>query len=103
MKTYIDKECKCYTTNTDKNFREFDIEFFNGKCKIFIEGHRYCPNGECYTRDDGEIFYGEMITPWKPYTELDAAQREYEQQLLAKYKIKENELNDSYQEGVNSI
>lgn len=110
MKTYIDNECKCHTANQDGNFREFDIEFFNGKCQTFIEGHRYCPNGECYTRDDGEVFYGEMITPWKSYDELDAAQREYEREQLEESvaKIKEletmqEELNESYTEGVNSI
>ena len=26
-----------------------------------------------------------MITPWKPHSELDGAQRAYEQKLLAEY------------------
>ena len=36
-------------------------------------------------REDGVEFPGEMIAPWKPYAELDAAQRAYEQQLLTEY------------------
>lgn len=88
MKIYIDKECKCHTTNPYGTFREVKMtprltEFFNGKCQTFIEGHRYCPGGESYTRDDGEVFYGECIVPWKSYDELDSAQREYERELIA--------------------
>ena len=84
-KVYIDKFCKCHTDNPDGIFREFDIPKFDGKCKTFIEGHRYCPKGESYVRDDGEVFYGEQLTVWKDYSELDNAQREYERQLLAEY------------------
>lgn len=85
MKIYIDSDCKCHTTNLDGTFREFEVPWFDGKCKTFIEGHRYCPEGESYVRDDGEVFYGEQITAWKPYSELDSAQREYERQLIAEY------------------
>lgn len=83
MKIYIDSEFKCHTTNTDGTFREVETDFFNGKCQIFIEGYRFVPSGECWTRADGEVFTGEMIAPWKDYAELDAAQRNYEQQLIA--------------------
>lgn len=110
MKIYIDKECKCYTTNPDGAFREFDVPFFDGKCKAFIEGYRYCPEDESYIRDDGEVFRGECITLWEPYSELDSAQREYEKQQIVEYTeelktLKNNiqELNISYNEGVNSI
>ena len=100
MKIYIDSEFKCHTTNPDGAFREFDVPYFDGKCKTFIEGYRYCPEGESYPRDDGEVFYGECVAPWKPYEELDAAQREYEQVKLAQY---EQELPQAYLDGVNSI
>ena len=83
MKICIDSEYHCHTTNPDGTFREIETEFFNGKCQTFIEGYRYVPSGESYTREDGEIFTGEMIAPWKPYDELDAAQREYEREKLA--------------------
>jgi len=32
------------------------------------------------SRADGVVFTGEMIAPWKPWAELDAAQREYERE-----------------------
>jgi hypothetical protein len=85
MKIYIDSECKCHTVNTDNAFREFDVPFFDGKCQTFIEGYRYCPAGESYSREDGEVFHGECVVPWKDYSELDAAQREYERQQLVEY------------------
>ena len=59
MKIYIDEEKKCHATNPEGTFREFELEFFDGKCQTFIEGHRYCPKDESYTRDDGEVFHGE--------------------------------------------
>lgn len=82
---YIDSECHCHTTNPDGAYREYDVPFFDGKCCTFVEGHRYCPKGESYTREDGKVFNGECITPWKPLNELDSAQREYERALLAEY------------------
>jgi hypothetical protein len=92
MKTiYIDSECRCHTTNPEGNFREIVLSdnarvFFTDKCTAFIEGYRLKPEGETWVREDGEVFSGgEMITPWKPYDELDAAQREYEWQKLAEY------------------
>ena len=100
MKIYIDTECKCHTTNPDGEYREFEIPFFNGKCDAFIEGYRYCPEGESYIRDDEKVFYGECVVPWKPYYELDTAQREYERSKLAQY---EQELPQAYLDGVNSI
>lgn len=109
-KIYIDAEFKCHTTNPDGTFREIVLSenaraFFAGKCKTFIEGYRYCPEDESYVRDDGEVFYGEQITPWKDLEELDAAQREYEQQLIAEYEsssILTADLQKAYDEGVAS-
>ena len=95
MKTiYIDSDFKCHTTNPDGAFREFDLVFFDGKCDAFIEGYLYVPSGEAWTRSDGEVFRGEMITPWKDYGQLDAAQRQYEQDMA--------DLQEAYQEGVNT-
>ena len=87
MKTiYIDSEYLCHTTNPDGALREIETDFFDGKCAEFIEGYRFVPQGESWTREDGMVFRGEMIAPWKPYTELDAAQREYEREQLADMK-----------------
>ena len=103
MKVYIDSDFKCHTINLNNIFNEYENSFFNGKCDTFIEGYRFIPTGETWVRSDGKIFSGEMITPWKPYSELDAAQRKYEQQLLQEYKTEKEELNASYNEGINSI
>lgn len=92
MKIYIDSDCKCHTTNPDSNYREFDVPFFDGKCQTFIEGYRYCPEDESYIREDCEVFYGECIVPWKPFSELDSAQRAYERQLITEYEALINEL-----------
>ena len=86
MKTiYIDSAFKCHTTNPDGVYREFEVSFFDGKCDAFIEGYRYVPSGESWTRPDGTVFQGEMIAPWKPFDEIDSAQREYERRLLVEY------------------
>lgn len=83
---YIDSDFKCHTTNTDGTFREVEAPYFDGKCAAFIEGYRFVPAGETWTRSDGVIFTGEMISPWKPYDELHATQREYEKQKMNEYK-----------------
>lgn len=85
MKTiYIDSDFKCHVTN-DGTMRSVETDYFDGKCDTLIEGYRFVPTGESWTRNDGAVFYGEMICPWKPYAELDVAQREYERRLLAEY------------------
>ena len=83
MKLYIDSEYKCHMDNLEGDFREFEDPFFDGKCQMFIEGFRYCPEGESYVREDGEVFRGKCIVPWKPLSDLDAAQRQYERALIA--------------------
>lgn len=84
MKIYIDSEFKCHVIN-DGTMKFIETAFFDNKCQTFIEGYCFVPSGESWTREDSEVFQGEMIAPWKPYDELDAAQREYEQQLLTEY------------------
>ena len=93
MKIYIDSEFKCHTTNPDGAFREVEADFFDGKCDIFIEGHRFIPKGESWKRSDGAVFTGEMVSPWKDNVELDTAQHEYEQRQIAEYEsaLSENE------------
>lgn len=83
MKIYIDSDYKCHTYNNAGIAREVDVPFFDGKCTAYIEGYRFIPSGETWTREDGATFEGEMIAPWKPWDELDAAQREYERAQLA--------------------
>jgi hypothetical protein len=81
MKTiYIDSDFKCHTS-ADDVLTAVETSFFDGKCNTFIEGYRFVPAGKSWTREDGQVFHGEMITPWKNYRELIAAQRQYEQDL----------------------
>lgn len=84
MKVYIDSEFKCHTTQ-DGTFQEVETSFFEGMCRAFIEGYRFVPSGAVWTREDGVIFHGEMIVPWKDWLELEEAQRDYERQLITKY------------------
>lgn len=81
---YIDSDFKCHVTD-DGTMTAVETDFFDGKCDAFVEGYRFVPGGESWTREDGAVFRGEMAAPWKPWQELDAAQREYERQLLADY------------------
>lgn len=98
MKTiYIDSEFKCHVTN-DGTMTPVETMAFLGKCDVFIEGYRFIPVGETWIREDGEIFEGSVSFPWKDYDELDNAQREYEQQLLAEYKSAMSDYNSAMAE-----
>ena len=76
---YIDSDFKCHTSAADGRM-QVDTDAFDGKCDTYIEGYRFIPSGQTWTRADGTVFVGEMIAPWKPWAELDAAQREYERE-----------------------
>lgn len=80
---YIDEDYRCHTSDPEEKYRAIEKDIFPGKCDSFIEGYLYIPSGESWEREDGVVFYGEMISPWKNYDELDAAQREHEQEKLA--------------------
>ena len=81
MKIYIDQDYKCHISD-DGTMPSVETDFFVGKCAAYVEGYRFVPAGEQWTRSDGVFFTGEMIAPWKPWEELDAAQRDYERTLL---------------------
>lgn len=83
---YIDSHYKCHTADNGE-MTAVETDFFNGKCDAFVEGYRFIPAGESWTREDGVVFNGEMIAPWKPYSQLDAAQREYERELAEAARI----------------
>lgn len=76
---YIDSEFKCHASD-DGTMTAVETDAFDGKCDAYIEGYRFIPSGQTWTRADGMVFTGEMIAPWKPWDELDAAQREYERE-----------------------
>lgn len=76
MKTetiYVDSLKHCHRTN-DGTMTAVETDFFIGMCDTLVEGY-------CYNTSKGYV----QIYPWKPYSELDAAQRAYERQLIAMY------------------
>lgn len=83
MKIYIDSEYRCHTNNPGGTLREVECKFFDNKCQTVIEGY-------CY--DDSKGYA--QIYPWKPASQLFAAQAQYELDMA--------EAAAAYQEGVNS-
>ena len=93
MIVYVNKDYKCHAKAVEGS-QPFDVPFFGGKCPHFIEGYRYVPQDETWIREDGEVFTGEMIAPWKNYSELEKAQLTYEKEQaeeIAKILLGENE------------
>lgn len=84
MNIYIDKDYRCHTTD-DGTRTAVEVAAFAGKCSEYIESCRYIPAGESWTRSDGRVFSGEMLTLCRPLEELDAVQRAYEKRLLVEY------------------
>ena len=83
MKTiYLDSDFKCHISGDDTMI-SVETAAFDGKCDAYIEGYRFVPEGKTWVREDGVEFSGEMIAPWKPWDELDKAQREYERERYA--------------------
>lgn len=84
MTIYIDHDFRCHITD-DGTMTPVETTAFDGKCPAYIEGYRYIPAGETWTRPDGVTFSGEMIAPWRDWRTLDDAQRAYEWEQLAAY------------------
>ena len=82
MIIYLDFDFKCHIRN-DGTLIAVETATFDGKCDTYIEGYRFVPGGKTWVREDGMEFAGEMIAPWKPWDELDKAQREYEREQYA--------------------
>lgn len=66
MKLYLDSDFRCHLTD-DGTMRSVETDFFDGKAAPFIEGYRFVPAGESWTRADGTVFRGLMIAPAKDY------------------------------------
>lgn len=81
---YLDSEFKCHVAD-DGDMVAVETAVFDGKCDAYIEGYRFVPEGETWTREDGQTFEGEMVAPFVDYEQLSTAQRQYEQELLAEY------------------
>ncbi len=76
MKTetiYVDSLYHCHRID-DGTMTAVETEVFVGKCDAYVEGY-------CYDTSKGYV----QVYPWKPYSELEVAQIEYELQMLADY------------------
>lgn len=80
---YVDSEFHCHVAN-DGTMSAVETAFFDDKCDFFVEG---------YCLEPGEA--GHKVYPQKPYTELAAAQTQYEAGNAL--------LENAYREGVNSL
>ena len=79
MIIYIDTDYKCHTS-PGEGLTAVETDAFNGKCRQYIEGYRFVPNGGIWVRDDGEVFEGEMVAPWRDYELLAEFQTIYEEE-----------------------
>ena len=79
MKIYIDNDYKCHIFPGD-GLTAVETDAFDGKCRQYIEGYRFVPSGEIWTREDGQTFTGEMVAPWRPYEILAEFQALYEEE-----------------------
>lgn len=93
MTIYLDNDYKCHVSD-DGSMSAYETDAFEGKCKTFIEGYRIVPESETWTREDGVVFRGLMISPWRDYSILAAAQQGYEESIA--------EAESAYEEGVNA-
>ena len=86
MTIYIDSDYRCHIAD-DGTRRAFDVPFFDGKCQEWIESYRFVPEGETWVQENGEMFRGEMIAPWKDLGEAYAAQTAYVTAQNAQYEV----------------
>lgn len=78
MQIFVDDIFHCHVDD-DGTRRAVECDFFNGKCREFIEGY-------CYNDSEGYV----QVYPWKPYEPLaeiqnavDRTQNEADTELAA--------------------
>ena len=91
MTIYIDNDYKCYVSSAEGR-RAVETNFFDGKCEEWIESYRFVPDGETWTREDGEEFRGEMVTPWKDLSEAYTEQTAYLERRTVQYEAALSEI-----------
>lgn len=79
MTIYIDRDFKCHTESAAGR-TAVETDAFDGKCQQYIEGYRFVPAGQSWSREDGQVFTGEMIAPWRDYAILAEFQALYEEE-----------------------
>lgn len=84
MTIYVDNDYKCYVSAAEGR-RAIETDAFDGKCPEWIESYRFVPAGETWVKPNGEMFRGEMVSPWKDLGEAYAAQAAYVTAQNAQY------------------
>lgn len=79
MTIYIDNDYKCHVS-PGEGLTSVETDAFEGKCKQVIEGYRFVPAGQTWTREDGQVFTGEMIAPWRDSSILAELQALYDEE-----------------------
>ena len=79
MTIYIDSDYKCHTS-PGEGLTAVETDAFDGKCSRYIEGYRFVPAGESWTREDGQVLTGEMMAPFREYALLAELQALYEEE-----------------------
>ena len=79
MIIYIDSDYKCHTPPAD-GLTAVETDAFEDTCSRYIQGYRFVPAGQSWTREDGQVFYGEMVAPWQLYETLAEPQAVYEEE-----------------------
>lgn len=82
MNIYLDSDFRCHLTDGG-GMRMIETDAFEGKCEAYIEGYRFIPAGESWTRSDGAVFHGEMVAPAESSAALDRAQAQHEADMAA--------------------
>lgn len=78
MTIYLDSDFLCHTAPGD-GLAAIETDALDGRCAAYIEGMRYVPEGEIWTREDGVQFSGPMLAPAVDSNIIEAAQRVYDE------------------------
>ena len=83
MKIYLDSDFCCHLTDGG-GMRSVETNVFDGKCAEYIEGYRFVPFGESWTRPDGVVFKGQAILLIEDnYALLQRFQAQFEADMAA--------------------
>lgn len=82
MKIYLDSDFRCHLTDGG-GMRMIETNDFDGKCAAFIEGYRFVPEGDSWTREDGAVFRGKLVMDVEDYDLLKRFQDQHEADMAA--------------------
>ena len=105
MTIYIDNDYKCHVSSGD-GMAAVETDAFDGKCRQYIEGYRFVPADKSWTREDGEVFTGEMVAPWRDYgilSELQEVAQEEQDKATAEMAALIEEVYNSDMEVIENV